>query len=557
MMESAMKAVGASMALQINRCACVNRFKAQRATGPAAGATSRFLYPSQLMFLANSALIRLAFLCGMFTWSDPIHAAQFFAKNPAQLSAALQEARAGDRITMADRVWTDQKIVFESHGTAKQPITLSAQTPGKVVLNGASSLQIGGRFLVVEGLCFKGNPNGPATSAVAFRSSPAEVASDCRLTQCVITDYSPADKTVGTNYVTLFGQRNRVDHCYFSDKTNRSAMLVVTFNPGDPPNYHRIDHNYFAHRPPLGFNGGEIIQIGWSQAQQVNSRTTVEFNYFEECDGEVEIITNKSCENIYRANTFVRCRGALSLRVGNRCTVEGNVFLGQRAPQTGGVHVFGEDHIIINNYFAGLTGTKEKLAVPYGEGAAIVLMNGSMLVASGEPHILQFPTGSMLHPQVKRALVAFNTFVDCTAMVDIGLAFAPFDAVSKLRPADCVLADNLVVGTAPDRLVLRSSVPENLRCEGNLVSGAATKAAPPDGFRMIRPKLIGAPDGLLRPAADSPVIGAAVGDYPSVASDIDGQPRPKTRKDVGCDQFSATPITRPPLAASDVGPAWR
>ena len=57
------------------------------------------------------------------------------------------------------------------------------------------------------------------------------------------------------------------------------------------------------------------------------SRMIVEDNYYEHCDGEAEIISNKSCENIYRRNTFVECKGAL-MRHGNRCTAEGNWFFG-------------------------------------------------------------------------------------------------------------------------------------------------------------------------------------------------------------------------------------
>jgi len=38
------------------------------------------------------------------------------------------------------------------------------------------------------------------------------------------------------------------------------------------------------------------------------SFTTVEQNYFYRCDGEHEVISNKSCRNLYRGNTFVECQ---------------------------------------------------------------------------------------------------------------------------------------------------------------------------------------------------------------------------------------------------------
>jgi len=58
-----------------------------------------------------------------------------------------------------------------------------------------------------------------------------------------------------------------------------------------------------------------------------NSRAVVESNLFDRCDGELEIISSKSCENVYRHNTFLDCAGMLTLRHGNRCTVEGNFFI--------------------------------------------------------------------------------------------------------------------------------------------------------------------------------------------------------------------------------------
>ena len=85
-----------------------------------------------------------------------------------------------------------------------------------------------------------------------------------------------------------------------------------------------------------------------------NSGTLVESNLFDRCDGEIEIISSKSCENIYRFNTFLDCAGMLTLRHGNRCRVEGNFFLGHHKKGSGGIRIIGEDHIIINNYIEGI-----------------------------------------------------------------------------------------------------------------------------------------------------------------------------------------------------------
>ncbi len=69
------------------------------------------------------------------------------------------------------------------------------------------------------------------------------------------------------------------------------------------------------------------------------SGTIVENNVFDRCDGEVEIISNKSNGNIYRGNLFLRSRGALTLRHGDDTLVEGNVFRGDGKDFTGGIRV--------------------------------------------------------------------------------------------------------------------------------------------------------------------------------------------------------------------------
>ena len=68
-------------------------------------------------------------------------------------------------------------------------------------------------------------------------------------------------------------------------------------------NFHRIDHNHFGYRPPLNRNGGETIRVGYSHQSMTNSGTPVERNLFDRCDGEIEIISSKLCENIRRFAT--------------------------------------------------------------------------------------------------------------------------------------------------------------------------------------------------------------------------------------------------------------
>ena len=83
-------------------------------------------------------------------------------------------------------------------------------------------------------------------------------------------------------------------------------MAVRLDSDNSRENYHRIDHNYFGLRAVLGSNGGETLRIGTSHYSLSNSFTVVENNYFDHCDGEVEIISVKSGGNQVRGQSVLR-----------------------------------------------------------------------------------------------------------------------------------------------------------------------------------------------------------------------------------------------------------
>lgn len=453
----------------------------------------------------------------------------------AEVHAAVRVARPGDVVLLKDGTWVDADLRLEGTGEPERPITLRAGTPGKVVLTGRSRLRMAGSWLVADGLRFERCGDPAITDVVEFRvnsSRTTGLAVHSRLTNCSFVDCSPPDRKTNTRYVSLFGSDNRVDHCYLAGKTNLGPSLVVWLQEG--PVRHRIDHNHFGPRPELGFNGGETIRVGDSRTSQINARCLVDSNLFSECNGEIEIISNKSCENVYRHNTFVDCEGTLTLRHGHRNLVEGNFFLGHGRPKTGGVRIINQDQRVVNNYLADLAGTDTY--------AALCLMNG----------IPQSPPEG--YDQVQRAVVAFNTLVHCRQSFVIGYQ-SPSRKEATLAPAGGIIANNVVV-SASAPLVRVMTAPSGLLWKGNFLYGAepgvrdAIHSSPPD------PGLEPGSGGLWRPRAGSPVLGAASGDFPEINTDIDGQPRP-ARKDAGCDQRSDEPVRVGPLTAADVGPAWR
>jgi len=472
-------------------------------------------------FFCLALIIYLAFTV------TPVHPTEFFVKNANEIETALRNVQPGDTLTMTNGVWTNQQIQFQGRGTANASILLRAETPGYVIINGRSNLRISGSYLIVSGLRFVGGES-PTGAVVEFRGNAGN-SDHCQLTHCAIVDYNPPEKSKDYKWVSLFGKFNRVDHCYFEGKTHSGTTLVVWLS--GEPNYHLIDYNYFAHRPPLGMNGGETIRVGDSKFSMYDSYTTVEFNYFEQCNGETEIISSKSCENLYRYNTFVDCEGVLTLRHGNRCTVEGNFFFGNRNYEAGGVRIIGEDHQVINNYFEGLYGSGFRSALP--------IVNG----VPNSPLDRYF--------QVKNALIAFNTFVDCRYTFVIG---AGKNSELSLPPLNCTIANNVVYTS--HKIVQELDQAINLTWEGNIMQGSSLGIEPPAGITLTDPELYLAQDSLWRPRDQSPVRGAAIGNYDFVTQDMDGQLRPEI-KDVGADQISAAPVLRRPLTPAEVGPAWR
>lgn len=459
-------------------------------------------------------------------------ATDYPVSSASQISSVMtSSAQPGDTLTMSSGTWTNQLITFKGNGTAGNPILLRSQGGyGSVTLTGTSTLRIAGNYLIVDGLKFQ---DGYSSSGgvIEFRNPSTGAGSNyCRLTNSAVINYNPPNDSTDYKWVSVYGTHNRVDHCHLEGKTHSGTTLVV-WRPTTAADYHLIDHNYFGPRPELGYNGGETIRVGTSDQSLSSSYTVVEYNLFNECNGEIEVISNKSCDNIYRYNTFISCQAALTLRHGNRCLVEGNFFFGNKKPNSGGIRVIGEDHVVVNNYISGTDGSSLK--------SALTLMDG----------IPDSPLSGYF--QVKRAVIAFNTLVNNHYSLNLG---GGKDTDNILPPLDCIIANNVVQSTyAP--LITQTDSTINTTWQSNIFYGATLGMSPvPSGISITDPKLgaVGL-DSLRHLTAASPAINAALGTYGMVTYDLDGQLR-DSQKDIGSDEYSPDPFTLRPLTISDVGP---
>jgi poly(beta-D-mannuronate) lyase len=311
-----------------------------------------------------------------------------------ELDVANKNAKPGDTIVLKNGDWNNVTFKLDAKGLKENPIVFKAETKGKVMITGNSKLLIGGEFLVIDGLYFTKGYSG-VDAVIKFSINNQKIANNCRVTNTVINDFNNPKRLDENYWVALYGKNNRIDHCSFINKKNIGVLLAVILEDDrSRANFHSIDHNYFGFRIPLASNGGEMIRVGVSEHCEFNSNTKIEDNFFEKCDGETEIISIKSCQNIVRNNLFKECQGAVVLRHGNYNIIANNVFLGNDKKGTGGVRVINKGQMVVNNFFYKCKGVDFR--------SPLSIMNG----------VPNSPANRYVG--VSDAVIANNSFYDCT-----------------------------------------------------------------------------------------------------------------------------------------------
>lgn len=391
-------------------------------------------------------------------------AAELLVRTQGEFRDAVKNAEPGDEILLADGIWSDFQMVFEATGTADAPIVLRAETPGEVFITGSSNLRVGGEHLVIRGLTFRDGAS-PTGEVVSFRRDSRTLSHHVRFTENVIDHFNKEQRQDQDSWVVLYGRNNRVDHNAFLGKTNRGPTMIVRLNTEESQqNGHVIEENFFGGRPPLGGNGGETLRIGVSQTSRTASQTLVRRNYFERCDGEVEIISIKSEENLITENVFFESRGSVVFRHGGRNTVSRNVFLGNGVPDTGGIRVINDNQTVTDNYLEGLRGEK---------------FLGALVVMNGVPNSPQ----NRYH-QVENARIRNNSFID---IAHIGLGVGS-DEERTAAPVGSQISGNVFTSESPEPVGIFDDI-SGIQFADNITDSAGfgvIDAAPVDALQMVR-----------------------------------------------------------------------
>ncbi|KAA3615816.1 MAG: T9SS C-terminal target domain-containing protein [Calditrichaeota bacterium] len=442
------------------------------------------------------------------------------------------DLKPGDIIEVENGAYNTGGITMEASGTKSKPIIIRAINVGEAKLTGSSYFVFRkNAHIILEGFHFTSDP---------YTVIKLEACNNIRITRNTFQLTESEGKNgkwilIGGYWDdgSLLSHHNRIDHNIFRDKHQLGNF--ITIDGGDVVSQHdRIDHNYFYNIGPRHDNEMEAIRVGWSALSLTDGFTVIEYNLFEECDGDPEIISIKSCKDTVRYNTIKRSQGTVSLRHGDGSVVHDNFFLGDEKDGTGGVRIYARNHKIYNNYFESLRG--------HTWDAAITLTNGDT------------DTGSLSsHWRIDNLIVANNTLVNNYSNIEIGYAKA--DGSWKKEPRNVKMTDNLVVGDE-NNLIKIMTEPTNLTWSGNIMFPQGTAELGLDAIeseiKIVDP-LLSFSDSLWLISAESPAINASVNNYIDIVDDMQGQQRSGVN-DVGADEYSALPITRAPLKPENVGP---
>lgn len=452
-------------------------------------------------------VVVVLFVIGLFCTTN---AAIYQVNTIGALQTRINIAVPGDRIIVADGTYTTSAaITVNRTATEALPIVIEAETIGGVTIAGTHGFTLNSpaAHIHIQGFRFR---------HTAGRNIINSGATFCRFTRNIFE--CPEDG----NYLLVAGHDTGIDYNEFRNKSTVGNMIDVRGSGSQIARRVRIYRNYFHDFTNAGENGAETIRFGLSGLSMSTGDGLVEYNLFVRCRGENELISNKASGITYRYNTFLDSAGAqLTLRHGNDCLAYGNYFRG-----TDGLRVYGDRNMIFSNYFEGNT-------------KGVDMGNGDGEVADGAE--------LTCHDRPDDCVVSFNTFINNNVHYQMG------GRTGGLGATNITVANNIFQGGG-SMASISTTAPYTGTWSGNIRWNTSSAGSmPSSGYQTVNPLLAVGTDGVYHLQGDSPAIGAAVGSFPYVTVDMDGQPRDGS-PDVGADEFSAAPVIVRLLTTGDVGP---
>jgi poly(beta-D-mannuronate) lyase len=357
--------------------------------------------------------------------------------SPEEFKKAADAVVAGDEILIANGKYNGWTVVVNTNGSPGKPVVIRGETSGKVVFSGDVSqpvFQLKGSYTEISGLTFSGCN---VLKAAESRGVLIELNASkyCRVTGCIFSGNIVKTQFTPIVVISGKGEYNRVDHCSFTGNIDNQELQVKVTTDAVPV-HTLIDYNVFADKRKIswkGANGGECVQVGQDPVLLgvKYAYAVVRDNRFIRCDGESEVISNKSSGNGYVNNYFEDCRGELVMRGGHDCLIDSNVFKGG-----GGIRVNGTHHSITNNTIKGVP-TGIRLMYGMAKGKTDI---GFYIAASGclikNNHISNAGTG---------ILIGDNKNASWAGKFDTSRYPSP--TMQNVAPFDNEMLDNLITET--------------------------------------------------------------------------------------------------------------
>jgi len=436
----------------------------------------------------------------------------------ASFDDAKSKVKSGDTISWQSGTYSDMSLWLN-----KNNIVFRAEVPGATIFTGASDILVPGQDNVIEGFQWLGGRTA-RPNIIESRGNGNH------FTHINIKDFY-VDK-----YVTISAtaKRNTFSYCTFENRTfigDKNIFQINLEEGTNSPGYHVISHCQFKNLPGPGNGadyGVEAIRMGNpTDLTYFSSCSIVEYCYFSKCDGDAEIISNKSSDNIYRYNTFENNKyGKLVFRAGSNIAAYGNFFIngdgGFRLKQ-------GQNHFIFNNYI--MNCSRE----------AITLQNYDV-----DP--------------LDNVIIAHNTIYNGGTIALGGTAeLGKADA----KPKNVVFANNIMVSTNKD---LFNDPTGTETWVANIVNGnvGITNTV---GFIKVDPNLVKNTEGFYDLASNSIAIDNAK-DFGKTITPIEGldadydiafdvirnqRPTDLTKKDIGAQEYQTGAVAKPHATLANTG----
>ncbi|WP_217180909.1 chondroitinase-B domain-containing protein [Streptomyces sp. AC495_CC817] len=436
------------------------------------------------------------------------------------LQTAINNSDPGDTIVLKNgsySVSTAVSLGSSASGTSAEPVIVKAETVGGVTLTGSSSFSFSGVHDVsIQGFRFT-------------QSTTIDVGSSSKAVDFIRNEFVLAQSA--EHNLIVRSDDSEIAYNWFHGKSTIGVYLGIE-GPGTDTvakNSH-IHHNYFSDQTFAGANGGESIRLGTSPKALSSGGAIVEYNLFENADGDPEAISVKSSGHTIRYNTIRDSKGGIVLRHGNNNKVLSNYILNGE----NGIRIYGNDHVIMNNYVSGVSN-----------------VDGAIIVGSGtvrDHFVGESADSRKKYDAPDRIRIGLNTVVNNVN----GLAG---ETQRTVQPLNVTIVDNIFQGST-NKL---ADVPlmQDFYWRGNILWGSAANGnIPTVGYTRVNPQLAQDAAGVWKIGSSSPAVNAAfMTDHGTwVSDDIEGRLRAGVY-DVGAHEATSTAATRAPLTTAKVGPS--